>query len=615
MPASGTQTSKRVALSLAPAIVASQQTVLRRKCACGQHAAGGECEECKKKKESGEFGDPLLRRSALGRRAVGEVPSSVHSVMRYAGRPLDGRTRTRLESSFHCDLSKVRVHTDESAARAASEVNARAFALGQNIWFGRNEYSPRSAAGFHLLAHEVAHTIQQGTESPLVQRSLSVGAVDDPAEAAADRAADAALRSSPMLRLTHGEAIIRRVPDGKFPSVKDLGPDEKLVSLDEHKRYHIKRTAVSIRHTANEPAPPSVGVGANFAKAWVRVEWCQDSVRGQVDVGVDVTQQLQTLIPKLLQAVTTKGDVESVLKGATVTPYLDVLVAKSGNWQLNVKVETDVGRGGPTAERGSIKLHTQWFDLSGNVSVTQTQRGSTPSGSVTITIPLEKPPKKFQCKDKQKEWWEQSYLYECTKEKEPSPPKGEPPAAQTARDREIFFCWAKADLNEGKCAPGPLDKGKESADSSAKAAAANKQALQDLRKDFSDGYQVTGVTGYTSPEGPAGPLGQFEGNKVLADERGAKAVEIAGQTCFPRRTEICIPGGVTGVKPANGGSLPGSAAEYPLLRKATLHLAPPSPKQKSEPEKPVDLNISPTYQFCPPEVIELAFPKQSSKKE
>jgi hypothetical protein len=539
----------------------------------------------------------------------------VNAAMQRTGSAIEPRIRSRLESSFRCDLSQVRLHADDSAARAASAINARAFTLGQNIWFGRNEFSPHSPLGFHLLAHEVAHTVQQGTQMFLLQRSLTLGAVDDPAEAAADRAADAAVRSISVPQLGASQPMIRRAPNGKFPTVEDLGPDEKRVSLDEHTRYHVKRTPTSIRHTADEPAPPSVGVGADFAKAWVRVEWCRDSVRGQVDVGVDVTQQLQSIIPKLLQAVATKGDVESVLKGATVTPYLDVLVARSGNWQVNLKVETDVGQGGASQERGSAKLHTEWFDLSGSVTVTQTPRGSTPTGSVTLTIPLEKSAKSFKCKDKQKEWWEQSYLYECTKEKEPSPPKPEPPAQKLAHHREIFFCWANADLNEGKCQPGPLDKGKESADNSAKAAGANKQVLRDLAEDFRDDYQVTAVTGYTSPEGPAGPRGQFEGNKVLADERGAKALKIANEVCFPRRPEVCISGGLTGVTPGNGGSLAGSAAEYPLLRKATIHLAAPRAKGTTESDKPSDLKLSPDFMYCPPDVLELAFPKENPKSK
>ena len=613
MPVSGTQTSKTVAL--APAIVATQQPVLRRRCACGQHEPSGECEECKRKhSEEKGSGDPLLRRATLRKSAINRVPDSVSVAMQQRGSAMDAGLRSRLESSFRCDLSQVRVHADEPAAQAAAAIDARAFTFGQNIWFGRNEFSPHSSRGFHLLAHEVAHTIQQGTQTPVVQRSLGVGAVDDPAEIAAEHAADAVVHATPIAQLGSDQPVIRRQAAGKFPAVEDLGPDEKRVSLDEHTRYRIKRTEQPIRHTSEEPAPPTVGVCADFAKAWVRVEWCRDRVLGHVDVGVDVTKQLQSIIPSLLQAVATRGDVGSVLKGATVTPFLDVLVVRSGKWQLNLKVEADVGRSSATEERANLNLHTEWFDLSGGVTVTQTSKGPSPTGTVTITIPLEKGAKTFKCKDKQKEWWEQAYFYECTKEKEPA--KQEPPAPLSPTDHEIYFCWATPKLNEGKCEPGPLDKGKQSAANSAKAAAANKQELSRLAGDFREGYRVTGVTGYTSPEGPDEPLGKFEGNKTLADERGAKTLEIAKEACFPRRPEICITGGPTGVVPANGGSLPGRPEEYPLLRKAMIHLAPPSqPGQTDAPAKRSDLQLPKDYLQCPRQVIDLAFGNQSSKKQ
>jgi hypothetical protein len=611
MTASSAQTAKTIALL--PAISAIRQPVLRRKCDCGQHTSGGQCEECKKKKaEEKSSGDPLLQRSALNRSVVNGVPRVVNAAMQRRGSAIDAGIRSRLESSFHCDLSQVRVHSDEPAAHAAAAINARAFTFGQNIWFGRNEFAPHSSKGFHLLAHEVAHTIQQGSETAAVQTSLAVGAVDDPAEAAAERAADAAARFASVAQLANSRPVIRRAPAGPFPKVEDRGPDEKRVSLDEHTHYRIKRTKQPIRHTDRVPAPPRVGLCSDFGRAWVRVEWCRDRVRGHADVGVDVRNELRSMVPQLLQAVATRGDVASVFKNATVTPFLDVLVVQSGKWQLNLRVEADVGQRGATEERGNLVLRTEWFDLSAGVTVTQTPAGSTPTGNVILTIPLEKGAEVFKCKDKEKEWWEEVYQYECTQEKEPSPPS-KPPAALSARDREIYFCWATTDFNEGKCSKaGPLDKGKESADNSAKAAAANAQALTALRGDFSDRYKVTAVTGYTSPEGPPGPRGKFEGNIALADDRGKEALNIvASRACFPRKPEIC---GLTGITPANGGSLPGSAGEYPLLRKATIHLEPPPPSSEpSQPKKP-GLNLPEDYLQCPPGVIELAFGKERSKK-
>ena len=66
-----------------------------------------------------------------------------------------------MESRFGRDFSPVRVHTDAQAAASAQAVHARAFTVGQDVVFGKGQYAPGSTAGRLLLAHELAHTIQQ----------------------------------------------------------------------------------------------------------------------------------------------------------------------------------------------------------------------------------------------------------------------------------------------------------------------------------------------------------------------------------------------------------------------------------------------------------------------
>ncbi|MCC6998798.1 MAG: DUF4157 domain-containing protein [Deltaproteobacteria bacterium] len=77
------------------------------------------------------------------------------------GRPLDGDLRGRLEPALGTDLGAVRVHDGEAASSAAASMGARAYTYQQDIHFGANEYAPGTAAGDHLIAHEVAHTVQQ----------------------------------------------------------------------------------------------------------------------------------------------------------------------------------------------------------------------------------------------------------------------------------------------------------------------------------------------------------------------------------------------------------------------------------------------------------------------
>ncbi|MGH7939398.1 MAG: DUF4157 domain-containing protein, partial [Bryobacteraceae bacterium] len=103
-----------------------------------------------------------------------KVPPAVHEVLNSTGQPLDANTRAFMESSFQFDFGRVRVHHDDAANRAASELSARAFALGSQIAFGHGHYAPRTAEGRQLLAHELSHVVQQSGAQPLVLRRAPI---------------------------------------------------------------------------------------------------------------------------------------------------------------------------------------------------------------------------------------------------------------------------------------------------------------------------------------------------------------------------------------------------------------------------------------------------------
>ncbi|HUF60488.1 MAG TPA: DUF4157 domain-containing protein [Verrucomicrobiales bacterium] len=79
----------------------------------------------------------------------------------WTGRPLDTSNRKYMEERFGHDFSQVRVHTDARAAASARALNARAYTTGADVVFGRDEFSPGTREGRLLLAHELAHVIQQ----------------------------------------------------------------------------------------------------------------------------------------------------------------------------------------------------------------------------------------------------------------------------------------------------------------------------------------------------------------------------------------------------------------------------------------------------------------------
>ncbi len=115
----------------------------QRRCSCGGvNGHGGKCAACR------------ARELAARSRSASVSPSG-------GGRPLEAATRATLERRFGHDFGRIRVHDDERAARSADALGTRAYALGSQIVFGRGAYAPGTATGRRVLAHEIAHTIQQ----------------------------------------------------------------------------------------------------------------------------------------------------------------------------------------------------------------------------------------------------------------------------------------------------------------------------------------------------------------------------------------------------------------------------------------------------------------------
>jgi hypothetical protein len=118
------------------------------------------------------------------------LPPIVHEVIRSGGEPLDPNTREFMQSRFGYDFGHVRVHTDVRATESARAVNALAYTVGRDIVFDTAQYTPGTAAGQRLLAHELTHVVQQSGESAPTAGDLRVGSAVDAAEREAERLAD-----------------------------------------------------------------------------------------------------------------------------------------------------------------------------------------------------------------------------------------------------------------------------------------------------------------------------------------------------------------------------------------------------------------------------------------
>jgi hypothetical protein len=120
----------------------------------------------------------LPQQQAIQRKAEGmpnlsaNVASEIQAA-RGGGSPLPLSVRRFMEPRFKADFSGVKVHTGDRAARLNRKVNAKAFAVGGDVFFGKGEFQPETERGKELIAHELTHTIQQGAsrQAPAVQRS------------------------------------------------------------------------------------------------------------------------------------------------------------------------------------------------------------------------------------------------------------------------------------------------------------------------------------------------------------------------------------------------------------------------------------------------------------
>jgi hypothetical protein len=248
--------------------------LLQRKCACGgTPGPTGECDACRKKKvqrRPTNLSAPSSIHSPQS--SVSDVPPIVHEVLTSSGEPLDASTRANVEPRLGHDFSQVRVHADARAAVAASAIGARAFTSNRDIVFGAGEYSPRGESGRWLLAHELAHVVQQSSGASL---RAGISPVDDDWERRADLVANK-VASSPQPKGIEAGApylenngaglpaanlgmTIQRAPDRLKMEANDLAKELQTVIdgatwKEIRKRVYPKESAAGIERSKERRA-------------------------------------------------------------------------------------------------------------------------------------------------------------------------------------------------------------------------------------------------------------------------------------------------------------------------------------------------------------------------
>jgi hypothetical protein len=128
------------------------------------------------------------------------APAGVHEVLRSPGQPLTPELRGELEPRLGASLAEVRIHTGRHAADSAGALQADAYTAGQHVAFAAGRYAPETREGRRLLAHELAHTVQQRGAPAVVRRRRVPGAAGLAATVPAGGADFAAHRTG-MVRL------------------------------------------------------------------------------------------------------------------------------------------------------------------------------------------------------------------------------------------------------------------------------------------------------------------------------------------------------------------------------------------------------------------------------
>lgn len=202
------------------------------------------------------------------------IPPIVHGVFRSPGQPLDPLTRAFMEPRFGHDFSRVRVHTGTEAVAATQAVNARAFAIGNELVFADGRYAPATEAGKQLLAHELAHVIQQ---------QIGRGGNDRAAEDEADAAAGA---------IRHGRTAKFFGPSGgalqrqsNKPAAEEDAERDKIVTVSK-RTGDLKYRAWELvwrmlTRYFPEYSPNISAVGYDEKEPGVRVQIRQEDVNGK----------------------------------------------------------------------------------------------------------------------------------------------------------------------------------------------------------------------------------------------------------------------------------------------------------------------------------------------
>jgi len=462
---------------------------------------GGACHTCPPRvRATQSFG---IQRKATNNDELSEIQPIVHEVLQSPGQPLDPQTRAFFEPRFGQDFSRVIVHSDGRAAKSARALNSIAFTIGREMVFGDGQYAPATSAGRRLLAHELAHTVQQAGYTAALQAQLVVGAINTPAESEAEHAAELVTSEAPALvTLSASAPIIRRHPgrqgeeeaEPDFNSPQRRGGRARSAFIDAGRRGEDQvRIAVTrylcdcagrnvTRTHASAHLQPRPGITLEFCRGRVTGRVVGDvepsslttgraSVRGEINVapGQGGTGA----------RIGVEGEVRNTGSEPQVGGRADVRVRTPGGPQVGAggeifrgtrsgQIDTEINAG---VDVGGVRLR---------IGATNVQDPSRRGGTITIGGDLpgqnveDQTCRECRC----------PIVYECL---EDTPPRDyEEPVTYDIEDRSRLRYYFSLDTNQ------------DTRDSTLRGEST--RMLSEVAQRVSGGARIRSVTGYASPE-------------------------------------------------------------------------------------------------------------------
>jgi hypothetical protein len=204
---------------------------------------------------------PPLQRvtDGLGTGDAAVDATTERAIRSHGGAPLGEHVRSPLEAAFGASFDEVRVHTDPAADALSRSLAARAFTHGNDIFFRAGEFAPSNSGGRRLLAHELAHTLQQRAGAAVVRRArlLSLRGVDKTYEGE-DKGTPKQVEGN-VSKIVHSILMTKALHDaaakaGNDPSAKVVLPPQDIEGEKTFKNGYDATVETTLKYIADQRA-------------------------------------------------------------------------------------------------------------------------------------------------------------------------------------------------------------------------------------------------------------------------------------------------------------------------------------------------------------------------